>query len=131
MRWARVDLGPLQNIEALLDVARLLIQETDSEPDFRSYFGPKEGFCVWQQNADPLYYEKPLQERIEIAIALARSPTNGADTFRVSLAHGPLSSLAPCMTNSEGLTPLHAAARSLGMARSYGHFFFYAGTIGG
>ena len=103
----------------LLDVSRLLIQETDHELDLHSYNGPKEGFCMWQQNADPLYYERPLQERFEIAITLAHDVWNGPDTFRVSLAHGPLPSLALSMTDSQGNRLLHAVAWALGLVCSY------------
>lgn len=81
--------------------------------------GPKVGFSLWQQNADPFHYEKPLQERIEVAIALANQPANGPETFTRSLALGPLPSLAPCMTNSKILTPLYAEARKLGMVNSH------------
>lgn len=89
------------------------MNETEHEIDLDSYEGSKEGFSVWQQYLDPLYYQRPLEERVGIAIDLAMN-WNGPDTLRLSLALGPLLSLAHSIANGWGVTLQTAVARAMG-----------------
>lgn len=90
-------------------VLRLLLNETEREPNLAWYRGSKEGFSMSQQDLDPLYYQRPLEERFEVAMSLADCG-NGPEVLRLALARGALPSLAHCMTNCNGETLLHAVA---------------------
>ena len=105
-----------------LIVPRLLLNETERGFDLGLYSGPKEGFSLWQQALDPFFYQRPLEERMNVAFSLAGS-NNGPDVLRLSVALGPLPPLAHATTDSGGRTLLHAIAKGIGLAlcwnRSY------------
>lgn len=94
--------------------SRLLLNETGCEPDLSNYQGSGEGFSMWQQALDPLYYQRPLEERYEVAMALTYHQ-NGPEVLRSALARGALPSLTHCMTDRNGETLLHAIAWYMGM----------------
>lgn len=93
--------------------SRLLLNETGREPDLSMYQGSKEGFSMWQQALDPLYYQRPLEERFEVAMSLAYRH-NRPEVLRSALARGALPSLAHCMTDRNGETLLHAITWNIG-----------------
>lgn len=93
--------------------SRLLLNETGREPDLSYYQGSKEGFLMWQQALDPLYYQRPLEERFKVAMSLAYR-RNGPKVLRSALARGALPSLAHCLTDRNGETLLHAIAWNIG-----------------
>ena len=96
-----------------LIVPRLLLNETERGSDLGWYSGPKEGFSLWQQALDPFFYQRPLEERINVAFSLAGN-NNGPDVLRLSVALGPLPPLAHATTGSDGRTLLHAVAKGMG-----------------
>lgn len=96
-----------------MEAPRLLLNETEHEIDIRQYRGSKEGFILWQQYLDPLYYQRTLKDRVTVAIHLAFI-NNGPEVIRISLAHGPLPPLAHAMTTSYGETLLNAVASAMG-----------------
>ena len=95
-----------------IKLPRLLMNETERGSDLCLYRGSKEGFSLWQQALDPLYYQKPLVERIEVAVEIDAKP----DALRLSVAQGPLPPRAHSISNRLGRTLLHAVA--LGMGRT-------------
>lgn len=107
-----------KNPGEVVDVPRLLLNETERETNMGYYQGPKEGFSIWQQSADPFYYERPLEERFEVATTLLYAG-NGPDVLRLSLAPGPLPPLAYSIINKDGITLLNIVARSMG---SWSHY---------
>ena len=108
------------NSGEVVDLPRLLSNETERETNMGYYRGPKEGFSIWQQSADPFYYERPLEERFEVATTLSYS-ANGPDVLRLSLAPGPLPPLAYSIINDEGMTLLNVVARSMGRKMLWSH----------
>lgn len=60
---------PIKISEAL---PRLLLNETEFTPSLSSYRGSAKGFVLWQEVLDPGYYQRPLEERFEIARVLGR-----------------------------------------------------------
>lgn len=66
-----------------------------------------------QQSLDPLYYQRPLEERVRIAIDIAIHG-NEPEVVRLSLALGPLPSLAHSIANGWGVALLNAVARAMG-----------------
>ena len=102
-----------KNSREVVDVPRLLLNETEREPSMRYYRGPKEGFSNWQQSVDPFYYERPLEERFEVATALSYKG-NGPDVLRLSLAPGLLPPMAYSIINDHGMTLLNVVARCMG-----------------
>ena len=68
---------------------RILLAETDREVDLKTFVGSRKGFSYWQQNVDPLYYQRPFEERLAIAFSLARS-FNRPDVVRRALSLGSL-----------------------------------------
>ena len=104
----------------VVDALRLLLNETERETNMGYYCGPKEGFSIWQQSADPFYYERPLEERFEVATTLSYKG-NGPDVLRLSLALGPLPSLAYTIRNDHGML-LNAVARSMGRKMLWSHY---------
>ena len=92
---------------------RLLLNETECEPRLGLYSGSKEGFSMWQQTLDPLYYQRSLKERFQVAMSLVYG-WNGPEILRLALALGPLPPLAHCMTDRYGETLLHAVAWGMG-----------------
>ena len=70
---------------------------------------------MWQQNLDPLYYSRPLEERVHVATAIALD-LNGPDTVRRALAIGPLPPFTQSMTGSSGQSLLNIVAYRLGLA---------------
>lgn len=101
----------MQYLEAV-ERLRLLLNETEREPDLACYLGSKEGFSMWQQALDPLYYQRPIEERFEIAVKLASS-LNGPEVVRLALTRGALPSLAHCITDRIGETILYAIAKTM------------------
>lgn len=101
------------NSGEVVDVPRLLLNETERETNMGYYRGSKEGFSIWQQSADPFYYERPLEERFDVAKTLSYRG-NGPDVLRLSLAPGPLPPLAYSIINGHGMTLLNTIARSMG-----------------
>lgn len=106
------------DLEAVLG-SRLLLNETEHEIYIGWYYGSKEGFSALQQSLDPLYYQRPLEERVRIAIDIAIHG-NEPEVVRLSLALGPLPSLTHSMTGRWGRTLVNAVAKAMGiwMSRS-------------
>ena len=102
-----------KNSGEVVDVPRLLLNETERETNMGYYRGPKEGFSIWQQSVDPYYYERPLQERFDVATTLSYQG-HGPDVLRLSLAPGPLPPLAYSIIDDHGMTLLNTVARSMG-----------------
>lgn len=96
-----------------METLRLLLNETENEIKIDGYRGSKDGFMLWQQFSDPLYYQRTLKDRVTVAIELALGG-NGPEVLRLSLAQGPLPSLAHAMTNSYGEFLSNAVVRSMG-----------------
>ena len=96
-----------------IKIPRLLLNETERDSDLGLYSGPKEGFSLWQQALDPFFYQRPLEERIEVAFSVAKHD-NELDVFRLAVALGPLPPLAHTTFNSNGRTLLHAVANGMG-----------------
>lgn len=65
---------------------RLLFNETEVTPSLRHYNGSVEGFIRWQETLDSTYYQRPFEERFELARFLA--PRNGSAVFRTALDRG-------------------------------------------
>ena len=84
---------------------RLLLAKTDREVDLENFKGSSEGFSYWQQNVDPLYYQRPFEERLGIAFSLARS-FNPPDVVRLALSLG---SLPPLTYAERGDLLIHVA----------------------
>lgn len=110
-----------KNSGEVVDVPRLLLNETERETNMGYYRGPKEGFSIWQQSADPFYYERPLEERFEVATTLSYRG-NGPDVLRLSLAPGPLPSLSYSIIDDHGMTLLNAVAISMGRKMLRSHY---------
>lgn len=98
-----------------MELWRLLLKETEREPELSRYRGSKEGFSMCQQALDPLYYQRPLEERVGVAIVLAERYSI-PNVIRVSVALDPLPSLAHSITGGLGTTLLNVVARGFGMA---------------
>ena len=75
---------------------RLLLSDTDHDIDLSRYRGPSEGFTKWQRIVDPLYYQRPFEERAEIASKMdTYVHITQLSTGRKALSLGPLPPL-PC-----------------------------------
>lgn len=62
--------------DAALKVTGLLYSKTELEPEPQTYFQTKEDFSLWQQHADPSYYEQPLEVRFELTMKLTSNSWN-------------------------------------------------------
>ena len=101
--------------EAYLDILRLFLRQTDIELKLGHFRGPKQGFLVLQQHMDSLYYQKPLEERIEVVTSLAvYSLQNSPEVFKVALARDGIPPQALFLKNTRGETLLHIVAESIG-----------------
>ena len=78
--------------------SRLLLHETEHETNLGFYRGSREGFSIWQRCLDPFYYQRPIEDRIDIAMGLAWGG-NEPSVLRVALAPGPLPSLTHSTTD--------------------------------
>lgn len=98
-----------------LHILRLLLRESDIEPELGRYVGSGEGFLLLQQHVHPLYYNMPLEQRFEMAISLSETiPHNAPETVKTALGEVPISSAALRLRASNGRTLLHAVASSIG-----------------
>lgn len=86
---------------------RLLFNETEVTPSLRIYNGSAEGFIVWQEALDPTYYQRPFEERFELANSLAQR--NGSAVFRIALDRGSILH----SSNKENDEILHVIAASI------------------
>jgi len=69
-----------------------------------------------QQHVDPLYYNRPLEQRFEIAISLsAACSRNVPEVVKTALGEVTVSSAALRLRTSNGRTLLHVVARSIGI----------------
>ena len=107
-----------------IKIPRLLLNETESGSDLGWYSGPKEGFSLWQQALDPIFYQRPLEERIDVAFSLAEN-NNGLDIFRLSVALGPLPPLAHFVSDRLGRTLLHAVALAMGRTLCWNRWYVW------
>lgn len=105
----------------ILDIARLLLTESDLELGYDVYSACKETFTLWQQLNVPWYYELPLQERVCMAIGVALHHVwdRKSEVFRAALTSDVFPTSAVSMTNSEGRTLLHAVAANIGTCRRF------------
>lgn len=92
------------------------MNKTELEINLGNYNGPCEGFSTWQKIVDPLYYDRPLEERVDVATSLDFEGGKGPDTIRRALAIGPLPSLAQSIRGYSCRSLLEAVAFQLGMA---------------
>ena len=100
---------------------RLLLSETDHDVDLCQYHWSSEGFTKLQQIVDPLYYQKPFEERARIAASLYAD--QGAEVprlIRKALSLGPLPSLAYPHADSWADDLLHRVAKGMGMVKVFG-----------
>lgn len=110
----------LNKQEAYLGILRLLLRQTEIEPQLSQYGGPKEGFLMLQQHTDSLYYERPLEERIEVATSLAEdSLMNPPEVFKIALARDGIFAPALFPKNKRGETLLHIVAGNIGRLVRY------------
>ena len=99
----------------------MLMMNPEVDPSFlRFYRGPVEGFTLWQQSLNPQYYEIALEERVEMAIAICRSPFFiGPALLSRALTRDHIPRLAVGMRNSKGQTLLHTVAHNIGELAHY------------
>ena len=107
--------------EEARDLSRSLTKKAEVDPSFlRFYHGSEEVFTLWQQSLSPQYYEKALEERIEMAIGLSwHHFSNGPALFRRALTRDHIPRLAAGMRNGKGQTLLHAVALNIGEVVQY------------
>ena len=84
---------------------RLLLVKTDREVDLEKFHGSSEGFSYWQNIVDPLYYQRPFEERRATAFSLMGSG-NRPDVVRLALCLG---SLPPLTYAERGVLLIHVA----------------------
>ncbi len=65
------------------DFPRLLFNKTEFIPSLENYNGSAGGLILWQETLDPTYYQRPFEERFELAAFLAVA--NGSALFRTAL----------------------------------------------
>lgn len=84
---------------------RLLLDKTDRELDLGNFIGSSGGFSHWQRIVDPLYYQRPVEERLAVAFSLVRSRSR-PDVVRRALGVG---SLPPLTSFDRGKLLVHVA----------------------
>ena len=99
----------------VVERSRLLLHETEHETDLGNYCGSREGFSIWQRCLDPFYYQRPIEDRMEIAMNLAMSG-NEPGVLRVSLAPGPLPHFTHPTTDDGRRSLLNEVARGMAWA---------------
>lgn len=83
------------NEEVVLRVTRLLYAEADLEPEPPWHLESIQQFVLWQQSADPLHYQRPLETRFEMAMILSRQVSrDGVELFKTVLTRGLIPPLA-------------------------------------
>lgn len=68
---------------------RLLFNETEFTPSSLEYRGSAKGFVLWQESLDPIYYQRPLEDRCEVARDFAWG--NEYELFKTALHRDQLS----------------------------------------
>lgn len=110
--------------ESRLDILRMLLGVSDSPPELDAYVGPKDGFSILQQNTDPLYYGRPLEDRLSTAFCIARESTflspglGGPDLLQSVLGESSSSAHVVSSTTNGGETVLHLVACMIGYLTS-------------
>ncbi|KAL6713631.1 hypothetical protein ACLMJK_009096 [Lecanora helva] len=101
--------------EIILNNVRLFFKVTDLDPAPEFFWPGKEAFSFWQQTYHPHYYNKCLKDRFNFAISLTRKPIlcGPGPLLRALDINSNISPQAIHMTDNEGMTLLHAAARGL------------------
>lgn len=110
--WRRTALEFAMRCPNPLELPRLLLSKTEREPDLRNFYGPPEGFSMWQQAIDPLYYQRPLEERVDLACYLV-SIGNDAEVFRIALNCNRISPQILSMAGKDWEEALHAVTGSM------------------
>ena len=101
-----------------LEIQRLLLPRSDSLYDIARYGGPQEGFRMLQQFTDPMYYQRPPVERVEIAITATLNTTfiNITTPIQTILGSGIDLGWAYSYKNSGGDTLLHVTTHAFGQS---------------
>lgn len=111
----------------LAQVARLFVNNYDAELPvslLRNFRGPTEAFRCLQNLTDVPYYESSLEERIEIAIGLARdTPMNRPETLWFAIEPGTIPSAASHYLSPIKGTLLHAVAFAMGKAMDFRYYY--------
>lgn len=93
-----------------MKLARLLIDRTEYEVSLRNFgWGRQQAFSVWQQCLEPFYYQKPDEERIDMALCFAMNLIHPG-AVRRSLALDRIPPLVHWMRSSRGQTLLGLVA---------------------
>ena len=100
---------------------RLVLSETDQDIDLTKYTGSSEGFTMWQQIVDPLYYQRPFEERARIAANIYTYDDEWPSVVRKALSLGPLPPLACCCAGSSAEDLLRSVAKAMGRATYHAH----------
>jgi len=97
-----------------LDLQRLLLQNSNNPPALKSYSGSSEGFTLLQQSTDPLYYQRPLAERLDVAFwAVALGLGSGSALLRTALGESGTLPQAVSLVDPFRRTILHVVASTL------------------
>ncbi len=101
-----------------LDLQRLLLQNSNNPPALKSYSGPSEGFSLLQQSTDPLYYQRPLAERLDVAFwAVAVGLRSGPALLQAALGESGTLPQTVSLIDPSGRTILHVVAVLLGRSK--------------
>lgn len=73
----------MSSVRCSNEIPRLLFNETEFTPSLSNYRGSANGFVLWQEALDPIYYQRPLEERLEIARVVALG--NEYEVFKKAL----------------------------------------------
>ncbi len=97
-----------------LDLQRLLLQNSNNPPALRSCGPSGESFSLLQQSTDPLYYKRPLVERVEIAFCAVEVGWGSKPTL-LHVALGESATLAQVVSwvDTSAMTILHVIAVTL------------------
>ena len=93
---------------------RLLLRESDSPPELAFYRGPKEGFSLFQQSTDPVYYQRPIEERLDVAYNMVWYHGYTTALLQTVLGDNIDAAQASSLVVRRGTTVLHIIARAIG-----------------
>lgn len=97
-----------------LDVVRLLLQESDNPPEIEWYNGQQEGFSMLQQRTDPLYYQRPLADRANVALNVIKYTLHPEPALmQLALGESITSPQAASLVDYSRRTILHTVAYTL------------------
>jgi len=122
------DKGSVQKTDEL-DLLRLLLQNSNNPPALKSYSGSSEGFSLLQQSTDPLYYQRPLAERLDVAFWVVQVGLRSKPALlQIALGESATLAQAISLVDTFGNTILHVVAVML--ARRTRKFIEHSETHG-